>query len=150
MLTSLLLAVGLTTCCNLIFPMWESRNNNTVMWNIGPICYTVAIIIQPFGMNWGKIEKSESLFCLAPPPFKTPPLDKKKIIMADRSLRLRRIPCLVPLPAATILKFLIILNKIPYFHFAEDSANSVTSPACQACMVSSLLLLPQQTVPSYS
>lgn len=72
MLTFLSLAVGLTASCNLILPMWESRNNNIVIClNIGPICCMVAAIIQLFGMNWGKIEKSESWFCLALLPFNT-------------------------------------------------------------------------------
>lgn len=97
-------------------------------WNIGPICCTVAIIIQLFGINWGKIEKSESLLCLAlsfQHFFRQK--KKKKIIMVARSPRLRRSLCLVSFLAATILKCLIILNKGPHFHFAQDIANSVTS-----------------------
>lgn len=130
MLTFLQLAVGLIASCNLIVPMWESRSNNTVMclehrtYLLHGVYYNSAI--------WDELGEDREVRILVLPgtsPFQHSSSRPKYIyIMAARSPRLRRSPCLVSFPAATILKFLVILNKRPHFHFAEDSANSVTSP----------------------
>lgn len=73
-----LLAVGLTASYKLAFLMWKGRSDDIVKCLEHSASWINGAIIIQLLKDLGKKEKSDSLFCLAPLPF-------KKILMAARS-----------------------------------------------------------------